>query len=349
MLSLRVNASKTYDVTLAENMDAFAEKALSLTVGDKIAVIADSETERLYGEELIKLICGKCDKKVFLHTVRQGENSKNLVNYGILLNALAQDGLTRKDAVVTFGGGMVGDLGAFVASTYMRGVKLIALPTTLLSMVDSSVGGKTAVNLDKGKNLCGTFYQPDAVYINLGFLVTLPEREKTSGMGEVVKYSFLPGGENVTCDGKITERLVYECLKIKAGVVARDERESGERKLLNFGHTVGHAIEKLSDFNLSHGLCVAKGIKYALDLSRAYYGVSAEKFAPLYNRLAIFEDLSCGYSPESVAEVVLSDKKSDGKGVDFVLIDEEFKTRIINIPAERLVGFLKQGAAINED
>lgn len=343
MRELTVRASKKYKIFVSEKAEGFSRCVLPLIKGDNVAVVADSEAFRLHGETIKALLA---DKTTFFHIVKNGEESKNLMNYGALLNALADDGLTRNDCVVTFGGGMVGDLGAFVASTYMRGIGLFAVPTTLLSMVDSSVGGKTAVNLSRGKNLCGTFYQPDAVYINLGFLKTLPVTETESGMGEVIKYSYLPRGENICVKNRITEKLVSDCLKIKAEIVSEDERESGRRKLLNFGHTVGHAIERLSEFTVPHGICVAKGIRYALALSRAYYGYGEEITAKLEKRLDFFSDLSCEFSPEELYRAILSDKKSDGVGVTFVLINGELNAETVKIPVSDLKEFLKKGEAL---
>lgn len=340
MRTLTVRASKKYKIYVAGDLSRFGECVLPIVTGERVALIADSEAMSIHGQSVKTLFA---DKKTFVYEVRHGESSKNLVNYGKLLNSLANDGFTRSDCVVAFGGGMVGDLAAFVASTYMRGIKLIAVPTTLLSMVDSSVGGKTAVNLEKGKNLCGSFYQPNAVYINLGFLSTLPEREKESGMGEVVKYSYLSKDKNIRTDGVITEKLIYDCLKIKAEIVCADERENGIRKLLNFGHTVGHAIERLSDFNLSHGLCVAKGMKYTIALSGVYFGLEKEYIEKLNDRLAYFSDLSCEYSAEQLQNVILSDKKSDGENVGFVLINAEGKAEIVKIPVDGITEFIKKG------
>lgn len=339
MLKLTVNASKTYDVTITTGLDDFKEKIYPF-LGENVAVVADETAYRLHGAALSSALNGK---KTVLFTVKSGENSKNLENFAALLNGMAKHGFTRKDCVVTFGGGMVGDLGAFVASTYMRGIKLFAVPTTLLSAVDSSVGGKTAVNLDVGKNLCGTFYQPDGVYINLDFLKTLDDAQKQSGMGEVVKYAYLLGGENVKTDGVITEELIYNCLKIKAGVVFRDEKESGERKVLNFGHTVGHAIEKLSNFTVPHGVCVAKGVSAAIALSAAYFGLNDKIVETLRDRLSIFPDLSCGYSAKELAKVIASDKKNDGNGVDFVLINKALKAEFVKVPVESVEAFLIKG------
>ena len=337
MLSLPVLASKKYKITIARDYSYFSKNIIPIISGRKVAVIADETAYNLHGKEFNANLCGE---KVYTYIVKSGENSKNLENFGKLQNSLANDGFTRGDVVITFGGGVVGDLGAFVASTYMRGIKLIAVPTTLLSMIDSSVGGKTAINLDKGKNLCGTFYQPNAVYINLSLLDTLEKAQVESGLGEVVKYSYLAGGEKINTDGKITEKLVYECLRIKARVVHADEKESGERKFLNFGHTVGHAIEKLSNFTIPHGICVAIGIKYALNISCAYFGVDKSGFRDLYKRLDIFKNKAPKYTPKAIADIIKFDKKNDGTNIDFVLINKDRVAQIVKIPLNEIESFI---------
>lgn len=323
MLTLNVNASKNYDVFISD--DSREKNLAPFLRGEKVAVITDENVNSLYGDEFIASL--PRDKKIVRYVIKAGEDSKNADHYFSVLNRLAEEGFGRKDSVITLGGGVVGDLGAFVASTYMRGIGLVAVPTSLLAMVDSSVGGKTAINLSRGKNLCGTFYQPDAVFIDLSYLNTLPRREFQSGMGEIVKYSFLArDDENIDTSGNINAELIYNCLKIKARIVSADEREGGERKLLNLGHTVGHAIERLTEFSLPHGVCVAKGIKYALDVSRGVFGGDYTRF---YERLtdAGFE-IEERYDVKKLLGIMASDKKATGEEVDFVLIDQTGKPRI---------------------
>ena len=275
MLKLTVNASKIYDITIDSGLNGFERVVANNTVGNKIALIIDSNVYEKYGDVLDNCFNGF---NVYKYVILSGEQNKNFENYYKLINYLADNNFNRRDTVITFGGGVVGDLGAFVASTYMRGINLIAVPTTLLSMVDSSVGGKTAIDLPAGKNLCGTFYQPNAVFINTNFLNSLPNRELLSGMGEVIKYAFIDKLLSKSLLEKgVTEELIYNCLKIKAGVVERDEKESKYRMVLNLGHTVGHAIETLSNYALSHGECVAKGINYAINVSQKIYGFSDDK------------------------------------------------------------------------
>lgn len=341
MLKLTVNASRKYDITITNGMEAFFEKTSSFLKGENIAVVCDENVDNLYPDVVTSQFA---NKNVYKFVIPAGEKSKSTDNFVYLLNCLAERGFTREDSLVTFGGGVVGDLGAFVASCYMRGITLLSVPTSLLAMVDSSVGGKTAVNLSKGKNLCGTFWQPSAVYINTDFLNTLPKREMESGMGEIIKYAWIAPNAPISISGEIDEQLIYECLKIKAEIVENDERESGKRKLLNFGHTVGHAIEKLADFSFSHGLCVAKGILCALKMSRKVYSPNGE-YDAFYNEAEnrlLYEklDFRCSYSAEELTEVIISDKKRKGNTVDFVLINPQGNPEIVPLPLEKIKEYL---------
>ena len=333
MRILKVKTKPIYNVYITDGALKIKETLSPLISGEKTAVLYDENTFGLYGKFLSQTFN---DKKLFSYVIKAGENSKNAENYFSLLNKLAIDGFTRKDTLIAFGGGVVGDLGAFVASTYMRGIKLIAMPTTLLAMVDSSVGGKTAINLDKGKNLCGTFYQPSAVFINTEFLKTLPEREIKCGLGEILKYRYLSKKPSDITVDNIDEKLIYNCLKIKAGIVSKDEKEKNERKLLNFGHTFGHAIEKASLFSLSHGECVAKGISFAIKLSYKYFGYNND-FLTEYEKLALScgVDISCDFNVKELLKIAYSDKKRNGDKIDFVLINKKKKPVIVPISIEK--------------
>jgi len=233
---------------------------------------------------------------------------------------------------LAFGGGVVGDIAGFAASTYMRGITLIAVPTTLLAAVDSSVGGKTAVDLKTGKNLLGTFYQPSAVYINTEFLKTLPVKEIKNGLGEVVKYAFL-SDTVTTSDLKNPDGdLIYRCLKIKRDIVEKDEKEKGERALLNLGHTFGHAIEKLSGYRLAHGACVIKGMVYAIEISKRLYDLSDKTVSEMYGLLKSGKhDLSCPFSAESLVSQIIADKKRKGESINFVALKGIGKPEITEI------------------
>lgn len=339
MLGLKIKTAEnksSYAVTIAKDFSAFTDKILPFISGEKVAVITDSVVNEIYPDVFSGYLK---NKTVYKYVVSSGEESKNIDTFAALLNNLAEDGFTREDTVLTFGGGVVGDLGGFVAATYMRGVNLISVPTTLLSMADSSVGGKTAINLNKGKNLCGAFYSPKAVYINVGFLKTLPHSEMLNGYGEMLKYTFL---SDFNFDGEtVDESAIYECLKIKAAIVTEDEREKGIRKLLNFGHTVGHAIEKLSDFKLPHGICVAKGIDYALKISEKYFGYGDERrkeYEKKAGKLGV--DCDCAYSAESLFKTIVSDKKRFGSEIDIILINKNGKAEIVRMKLDLLREYL---------
>ncbi len=199
-------------------------------------------------------------------TIEAGEEAKTLRTVEWLCRQWATWGLTRADAVVAVGGGMVTDVAGFAAASYHRGVPVVHVATTLLGMVDAAIGGKTGVNLPEGKNLVGAFWQPAAVICDLDALDTLPPRELRSGHGEMAKYRFLPGGEDL--DQLELEEQVAQCIRIKAAVVAADEREGGLRAILNYGHTLAHAIETAGTYDLRHGEAVAIGLGYAAALAR---------------------------------------------------------------------------------
>lgn len=340
MTELEVCASVNYRITIEKNMRSFSEKILPLIRGENIAVITDGNVYGIYGRYFDGLLAGK---RIIYIVIKSGEKSKNAKNFLKIINALAKAGFTREDGVIAFGGGVIGDLAGFAASAYMRGVTLISVPTTLLAMIDSSVGGKTGIDLTAGKNLCGTFYQPSAVYINLGFLDTLPEKERLNGLGEAVKYAFLSDTvtESVIKEGG--EKLVYECLKIKRDVVCADEKESGLRAILNFGHTVGHAIEKLSGYKIPHGLCVAKGMLCAVEVSERFYALPREIADKMKSFLYSFGfNLDKIYSAEKITEAVYADKKRKGESVNFIAVRDFGKPFIEKISLEKLGEILKE-------
>ena len=320
MFELNVKTQREYKIVVTRGNGQLSAFVRERVKGKRIAVITDTNVAPLHLTGLTDCLDGY---EVHVLTVKAGEESKNINEYYALTVKLSELGFTRGDGVLTFGGGVVGDLGAFVASTYMRGITLIALPTTLLSAVDSSVGGKTAIDLPMGKNLVGTFYQPHGVYVNVDYLATLPQREIDCGMGEVVKYAFLGGSvTNELIDKGISEELIVECLKIKRDIVEKDEHEGSVRKLLNLGHTVGHAIESLSGYTLSHGECVARGMAQAVKVSARLGLMTAGDEARATSMIgAAAKDLTCPYSTDEIIDKIKSDKKSDGTAVDFVVIN----------------------------
>ena len=265
-------------------------------------------------------------------TIPDGETSKNLREAEKLYTRAIEFGLDRKSAVIAFGGGVVGDLAGFVAATFLRGVGLIQIPTTLLAQVDSSVGGKTAVNHALGKNLIGAFHQPKAVFIDLNCLATLPEREIKSGLGEVVKYgvisdekffAYLEDNAEKIRDVKTLAHIVKRSCELKAEVVGKDERESGLRRILNFGHTLAHAVEEQTRYEkFRHGEAVAIGMVGAARISCELGKTSAANVERLENLLRRFGMVTTcdGLDAEKLFAVTFRDKKTVGGKVNWVLM-----------------------------
>jgi 5-deoxy-5-amino-3-dehydroquinate synthase len=252
-------------------------------------------------------------------TIGEGEQAKTLETIEDLCRGFAQWGLTRGDVVVTVGGGVVTDTGGYAAASYHRGVPVVHVPTTLLGQVDAAIGGKTGVNLPEGKNLVGAFWQPSAVLCDTEVLESLPPREYRSGLGEMAKCHFLPGGDGLM-DLPLDER-VAQSVRIKAEVVASDEREGGRRATLNYGHTLAHALETSGRYDLRHGEAVAIGLVYAAELARLLGRIDSERVAE-HRRVVSSYDLPMhlppGLDADEVIELFSRDKKAVD-GVTFVL------------------------------
>ena len=333
-MEIKITATKNYSVVIKDDLTNLNNLVKPIKC-DKVAIISDSNVDVLYGGVLNKFFA---DKQVYNFVFKAGEDSKCADTYLQILNFLAENNFKRNDLIVAFGGGVTGDLVGFVAGTYMRGINFIMVPTTLLSMVDSSVGGKTAINLSSGKNLVGVFYQPSLVYICLDFLKTLPEREILSGMGEVVKYAFIGGSLSYDDIKKgISKELIYKCVKIKSQIVSEDEKEKDIRKLLNLGHTFGHAIEQASDYNLSHGNSVLLGLNIALKVSKMYNNLTEENILKAKQIISLATNkLAISYDKEQIINLIKSDKKGQGDSVDFIVINNNLLAEIKKIKIEDL-------------
>jgi 5-deoxy-5-amino-3-dehydroquinate synthase len=250
--------------------------------------------------------------------IDQGEDAKNLETIEQLCRRFSRWGLTRTDVVVAVGGGVVTDAAGFAAAVYHRGVPVIHVATSLLAQVDAAIGGKTGVNLPEGKNLVGAFWQPHAVLCDTETLVTLPPREYRSGLGEIAKYHFL-GAEDLA-DANLDEK-VARCVALKAAVVAEDEREGGKRALLNYGHTLAHALETAGEYDLRHGEAVAIGLVYAANLAHALGRIDADRVDDHRRVVAGYDlplDLPSGSSAEQLVRLMQRDKKATD-GLTFVL------------------------------
>lgn len=300
----------------------------------KICIVTDSHVGPLYANEVQTHLKEAFDT-VIIHTFEAGEANKNLNTVEALYETLIVNHFDRRDFLVALGGGVVGDLTGFTAATYLRGIDFIQVPTTLLSQVDSSIGGKTGVDFLQYKNMVGAFYQPKLVYMNLSTLKTLPEKQIISGLGEIIKHGLIRDAayyhwldahhdEILSLQPEILEEMIERSCNIKREVVEIDPTEKGERALLNFGHTVGHAIEKLSDFSLYHGECVGLGIISASYLSWKLGNITEEEFDGIKNCLVSFgfQTTIGGIDSQEVLNATKSDKKMVGNQVKFILLSD---------------------------
>ena len=336
MVNLSVNIKseeKNYPIYIEnEEFSSFVKKIFEFVNNKKYLVIISEKVEKLYG----KILGIPKENKYIL---KDGEKEKNFKNFEKILNHALKMKLTRKDAIIAIGGGVVGDISGFVASTYMRGIDFIQVPTTLLACVDSSVGGKTAIDTKFGKNLVGAFYQPKAVFINPKFLKTLDDRQFKAGMGEVVKYSFIEKSckcdEDLNLTNFLTEKveqilerkektlaqLIEICVKLKISVVEKDEKESNLRRILNFGHTYGHAVERITKYKkYTHGEAVVEGMKFAFNLALKKnlidknYKFLAEDIIKKYNFRKIPK-----FNVNKMIELMQLDKKATTNSIVFIL------------------------------
>jgi len=265
-IEIEIKEKKKSNVFIDINFEKIPEKIKE--GGNKFLIISDENVFSLYGKKLEKIF----SKKGIVHNfiLKPGEKEKKLKNVEKILIFCAEKNFSRDDTIVSLGGGVVSDISGFVSSIYMRGIRFITIPTSLLSQVDASIGGKTGVNFYNKKNLIGSFYQPECIFINLGTLKTLPEREMKQGIAEIIKYGVIKSKKIFELIEKESQNIkrflpeiVEECVKIKAEIVEKDEREkSGLREILNFGHTIGHAIEVIGEYKLTHGEAVANGMIY---------------------------------------------------------------------------------------
>ena len=349
METVKVTASKEYIVHIGSGfLDNIGEMLLQIKQPCRIVLVSDDIVSPLYSERL-KNSLEKSGYKICEFVIPNGESSKSLENFGKILEFCAENSITRTDLFVALGGGVVGDLTGFVASSYLRGVDFVQIPTTVLAMVDSSVGGKTAINLNEGKNLCGAFYQPIAVYADCETLKTLPDETFNEGCAEVIKYGMILDADFLTFlnENDIRENIEYvikRCVEIKRDVVDRDEFENGERKLLNFGHTVGHAIEKCSNFQISHGNAVAMGMAIATK-GTFESGLSDDDYSDVLLPILEKNNLptKCDFTAEELYKVSLADKKRSNDVISLVVPERYGLCKIYKISIEQLKDFIEAG------
>lgn len=321
MQSIRVNLNQnSYDIAF-DSLGSLGERLLSLVKGEKVMIVTDDNVAKFH-LETVKRSLEASMFKVFETIVPNGEKSKTPKTYLSIVDALAKHGFLRDETVVALGGGVVGDMAGFAAATYMRGINLVQVPTSLLAMIDSSIGGKVGVDLPEGKNLLGAFYQPKLVLVDVHTLDTLPECEWQNGLGEGLKYALLDGGRTFEIvDGNVRDNLeefVALCAGYKAKIVEQDEKEGGLRRLLNLGHTLGHSIEKKSGYTIPHGEAVKYGLALILRASAKLGGDAneLEKASKLIEKYGA----DCPYEASELLSLVRNDKKAENENINAVLV-----------------------------
>ena len=327
---------RNYKVAVEDDFSYFRGMVLRTVKGDKICLVSDANADVSAVKNSLK------GYSVYEINFAGGESVKTSENFLALSAFLYKNGFSRKDALIAAGGGTISDLVGFTASAYMRGIKYINVPTTLLSCVDACIGGKTAIDACGGKNILGAFYPPAAVFVNAGIIKDLPEKEILSGKGEIAKYALL--SKNLTAEdaAKFPDKtIIKKCLGIKAGVVKKDEFDTGVRKTLNLGHTVAHAYEEASGFTLSHGEAVARGLYKIISASQKYFGFTDEDAEAMRNIL-----VASGFGEEYRSDLphagIAGDKKAGGGYIDLVLLKRIGEAKIVKMPvteAERLLGW----------
>ena len=341
METINVKVQNPYDVLVGPGLLA-QSGALIKDVDSriqKLLIVSDSHVAKLYKDALAGVL-REAGFEVFDFVFDAGEQSKNLETVGAILGVLAEKAFTRTDAVVALGGGVATDMAGFAASIFLRGIKVFQIPTSLLAQVDASVGGKTGVDLPEGKNLVGAFWQPSLVIADTKLLASLDDEIFTEGMAEVIKYAFIWDEDfykkllnRVTKNSPELEKIVARCIQIKADVVSQDEHDNGLRQLLNFGHTIGHVIEARSNFTVSHGFAVAKGMER---ISRG-----SPVHDELVQMLKLYE-LPCDdpISADQIMAGIMNDKKKRGSNITAVVVNKIGKGELKPMPVEEFRNYL---------
>ena len=349
MKEITVKASKTYRVQIGAGLlCAAGEKLRELfPTPRRVMVVSDDTVRALWGDRLIASL-EAAGYTVYEFVFPHGEASKTAGTMVSLWEALAKANLTRTDFVAALGGGVVGDMAGFAAATFLRGIPFVQFPTTLLAMVDSSVGGKTGADLAIGKNLIGAFHQPSAVFCDTDTLGTLPTPIFADGCAEVIKYGYINDPTLLTMLQKpfadTPEEIIARCVSDKRDLVEADERDTGARQLLNLGHTAGHAVEALSNFSISHGSAVAIGMLVMAKAAVSAGLCEADLPAHMESMLKAYHlPTACPYGAEALAKAALSDKKRKGGSITLVLPDKIGSSRLYPLAADALAAFFAGG------
>ena len=332
-LTVHMDKKPIYDIVFADDFNSLPELLAGQGIADKrVCIVTETTVAPLYLDTVKEQLKGKC-KELISIIFKAGEENKNLDTVKYIYEELIKAHFDRKDMLVALGGGVTGDITGFAAATYLRGIDFIQIPTTLLSQVDSSIGGKTGVDFDSYKNMVGAFHQPKLVYMNMSVLKSLSKRLFNSGFGEIIKHGLIKDKEYYNwlkdnaesikaLDTDALEHMIYVSCNIKREVVENDPKEKGERALLNFGHTLGHAIEKEMNFSLYHGECVVLGMIAALNICVELGTITGEERDDALNTFALYEfpDHVTGIKIDDVVAVSKNDKKMDAGKVKFILL-----------------------------
>lgn len=352
MMTVNVRASKEYNVEigdgiisrLGEMTKAVCPKAI------KALIVSETNVAALY-LDTVKAQLEGAGLEVATYVFEAGEKSKKINEIAGMWNKMAEAGFTRTDIVVGLGGGVTTDMAGFAAATFLRGIDVIQVPTSLLAMVDASVGGKTGIDIPMGKNQVGAFWQPNLVLEDTSFLKTLPDDVFTEGMGEVTKYAFIMDEKlmdllekqngNIRDDAAVLENVIGMCVSDKAEIINEDETDNGRRQILNFGHTAGHVIERDSGFTKPHGICVAKGMGIFMDACVKAGTLSAEDAKRMKDLLAMYKlPASDEITAEDIVKGAMNDKKKRGNTLSVILVNKIGKAEIKKMTAEEFLKFL---------
>ena len=350
MKNIRVNTEPSYMVEIgAGTFDLVGEFVRTLRPNaEKVAVVSDDNVAQLWAGQLEQRL-RETGLEVVHFVIRSSENEKTFLNYYALIDFLAAQEMSRNDILIALGGGTVGDLAGFAAATYFRGIPLVMLPTSLLAMVDAAVGGKMGIDLPSGKGLVGTFYEPLAVFCDTNTIDTLPRQRLMEGCAEVLKYGIIGDSRlfyQIVSQGLDFDReqIIAKCVSLKAKYVVADEHDYGARRVLNLGHTVGHAIERCSGYTVTHGFAVAMGMGVIARAGAAHGVCSTDCAAEIEAGLAALGlPNRSTYSLSELMPFVLRDKKRSGCNIDLIVPERIGRCRTVTIPVEALGEYLYPG------
>lgn len=340
-MTINYEKKPCYDIVFTDSFELLLDELKAFDVENRrVAVIADSNTSALFGDTVIQLLEGHC-MQTLLYSFPAGESNKTLDTVREIYKALIEAKFDRKDLLIALGGGVVGDVTGFVAATYLRGVDFIQIPTTMIAQSDSSIGGKTGVDFDGYKNMVGAFYMPKLVYMNVATLKKLDDRQFYAGFAEVMKHGLIKDAifyewlldnmyEIHDRNEAVLEEMIMRSCTVKKLVVEKDPTEKGDRALLNFGHTIGHAIEKAMNFEMVHGECIALGMVAAAYISWKHNWLSMEEYYEVRDMFVPFNlPISIdSIDPEEILKLTKSDKKMEGTQIKFVLLKKVGKAVI---------------------